>query len=170
MVKEAKATYRGRLADILDGQRDDYGAARLIVEYLSYKEPDEDFHEISEKIEAGESYAKETAKLRKDDFVGELELAQSYGQIDNSVEDQKEKILQVIDGWHEWSGNSSNYGFFGKVMDGYLAEIRESAKCREKDLLEQLKGFKEAEIPGISNEAKEKRAAKINAMIEKGEL
>lgn len=166
-VKEAKATYRGRLADILDGQRDDYGAARLIVEYLSYKEPDEDFHEISEKIEAGESYAKETAKLRKDDFVGELELAQSYGQIDNSVEDQKEKILQVIDGWHEWSGNSSNYGFFGKVMDGYLAEIRESAKCREKDLLEQLKGFKEAEIPGISNEAKGKRAAKINAMIEK---
>lgn len=50
-------------------------------------------------------------------------------------------------------------------MDGYLDEIREEAKSREADLLEQLESFKETTVLGLSVEAKEKRVAKIQAMI-----
>ena len=121
--------------------------------------------EISANIESGEVYAKETADLRKEDFIGNLELAQSYGQIDNSVEDKKEKILQIVDEWYEWALESSNYGFFKRVMDRYLDEIREEAKSREADLLEQLESFKDTTVAGLSAEEKEKRVARIQAMI-----
>ena len=164
-LRSREHTYEHRLTEILDGQGDDYGAARLIVDYLMTKEPTDELAEISSNIESGEIYAKETADLRKEDFIGNLELAQSYGQIDNSEEDKKEKILQIVDEWYEWALESSNYGFFKRVMDGYLDEIREEAKSREADLLEQLKSFKETTIPGLSADAKDKRVARIQAMI-----
>lgn len=164
-LRSGEHTYEHRLTEILDDQGDDYGAARLIVDYLMAKNPTDELAAISPNIESGEVYAKETADLRKEDFIGNLELAQSYGQIDNSVEDKKEKILQIVDEWYEWALESSNYGFFKRVMDGYLDEIREEAKSREADLLEQLESFKETTVPGLSAEAKEKRVAKIQAMI-----
>lgn len=164
-AEEEQPTFRTRLDEILEEQGDDYGAARLIVEYLQDKEPAEDLERMLGMVDAGESYAQETAELRKADFTGELELAQSYGQIDNSVEDKKEKILQDIDNWYEWALGSANFGFFKKVMDGYLAEIRETARARETDLREQLKVFKETAIQGLSAEAKEKKTARIEAMI-----
>ena len=164
-LRSGEHTYERRLTEILDNKGDDYGAARLIVDYLMTKETSDELAEISSNIESGEAYAKETADLRKEDFIGNLELAQSYGQIDNSVEDKKEKILQIVDEWYEWALESSNYGFFKRVMDGYLDEIREEAKSREADLLEQLEGFKETTVPGLSAEAKEKRVLRIQAMI-----
>lgn len=164
-LQSGERTYERRLTEILDDQGDDYGSARLIVDYLMEKEATDELVEISSNIESGEVYAKETAELRKEDFIGNLELAQSYGQIDNSVEDKKEKILQIVDEWYEWAVESSNYGFFKRVMDGYLDEIREEAKSREADLLEQLKSFKETTVPGLSAEAKENRVKKIQAMI-----
>lgn len=164
-VKKYNPTFKDRLTEILDDKGDDYGAARLIVDYLMKKDSSEELAEISENILSGEEYAHETAQLRKDDFVGNLELAQSYGQIDNSVEDKKEKILQIINEWNEWAVETSNYGFFKKVMEGYLEEIRKEAKAREADLLEQLEGFKRAEVQGLSAEVKEKRANRIREMI-----
>ena len=164
-LRSGEHTYERRLTEILDNKGDDYGAARLVVDYLMTKETTDELVEISSNIESGEVYAKETADLRKEDFIGNLELAQSYGQIDNSVEDKKEKILQIVDEWYEWALESSNYGFFKRVMDGYLEEIREEAKSREADLLEQLESFKETTVPGLSADAKERRVAKIQAMI-----
>lgn len=164
-LRSGAHTYEQRLTEILDDKGDDYGAARLIVDYLMTKQDTDELEEISSNIESGEVYAKETADLRKEDFIGNLELAQSYGQIDNSVEDKKEKILQIVDEWYEWALESSNYGFFKRVMDGYLDEIREEAKTRETDLLEQLENYKETTVPGLSAEAKEKRVERIQAMI-----
>ena len=164
-LRSGEHTYEKRLTEILDNKGDDYGAARLIVDYLMTKENTDELAEISSNIESGEEFAKDKADVRKDDFIGNLELAQSYGQIDNSVEDKKEKILQIVDEWYEWALESSNYGFFKRVMDGYLDEIREEAKSREADLLEQLESFKETTVSGLSAEAKEKRVARIQAMI-----
>ena len=164
-LRSGEHTYKHRLTEILDEQGDDYGAARLIVDYLMEKDNTDKLTEISANIESGEVYAKETADLRKEDFIGNLELAQSYGQIDNSVEDKKEKILQIVDEWYEWALESSNYGFFKRVMDRYLDEIREEAKSREADLLEQLESFKDTTVAGLSAEEKEKRVARIQAMI-----
>ncbi|MDD7284143.1 MAG: hypothetical protein PUG98_09600 [Clostridium sp.] len=164
-LQKKQLTFRERLTSILDDKGDDYGAARLIIDYLMVKEPSDEWSEILETIDSGEAYAKETADLRKDDFIGNLELAQSYGQIDNSVEDKKEKILQIVDEWYGWAIETSNYGFFKQIMDGYLAEIKEEAKSREKDLLVQLESFKATTIPGLSAEGKKKRVSRILAMI-----
>ncbi len=156
-----------RLNEILDDGGDDFGVARLIVEYLAVTGTDLDIDKYSTTIEASEEYAKETADLKKEQFIGELELAQSYGQIDNSnsSEDKKEKILQIVDAWYESAIGNSNYGFFERVMESYIAEIKREAKSREKDLLEQLDSFKGTSIKGISTEEKEKKIAKIQTAI-----
>ena len=158
--------FEGRLNDILSEHGDDYGSARLIMDYLKDTSPESDLDEYEEAVISGVNYAKESADLRKEDFIGELELAQSYGQIDNSTEDKKEKILQIVDEWYEWAVATSNYGFFQKVMDGYLQEIKESAKTREADLLEQLSVFQGTQIPNLSMESKNARIAKIRHMID----
>lgn len=162
---ESNKTYLDRITEILEDKGDDYGIATLILDYLVDVNTVEDAHSVEEAIETGVNYAREAADIRKDDFIGELELAQSYGQIDNSTEDKKEKILQIVDEWHEWAVDTSNYGFFRKVMEGYLAEIREEAKDREKDLQEQLEVFRTTQISGLSTEAKEKRVNRIREMI-----
>ncbi|MCD8120268.1 MAG: hypothetical protein LUE29_12480 [Lachnospiraceae bacterium] len=164
-MEREQPTYRERLNSILNEKGDDYGSARLIADYLETKMPSDEWEEISVNIDGGEGFAREAAEVRRDDFIGNIELAQSYGQIDNSVEDKKEKILQVVEEWYQWALTTSNYGFFRKVMDSYLAEIREEAKSREKNLLEQLENFKSAAHPGISEERKSKRAARILDMI-----
>ena len=165
-LENGEHNYAGRLNEILEQQGDDYGAARLIVEYLSDTEPSFNISELESAIDTGVSYARDAAEVRKNDFIGELELAQSYGQIDNSEEDKKEKILQIIDEWYEWADSTSNFGFFRKVMDSYLAEIREEAKAREADLLEQLEAFRTTKISGLTTEAKEKRVKRIRKMIQ----
>lgn len=157
-----------RLKFILEDGGDDFGTARLIIEYLRAVGTEIDIDKYAATIEASEEYAKETADLKKDQFIGELELAQSYGQIDNSnsSEDKKEKILQIVDAWYEVASDSSNYGFFERVMESYISEIRRESKSREIDLLEQLETFKGTSIKGISKEAKEKKIAKIQAAID----
>ena len=158
--------YIERLHILLDEQGDDYGSAGLILDYLKETDNSADYSGLQATIDSGVSYAKETADIKKEDFTGELELAQSYGQIVNSTEDLKEKILQIVDEWYEWAVETSNYGFFRKVMEAYLFEIRESAKSRESDLQEQLQAFKETTIPNLTQEQKKKRIGKIQQMID----
>lgn len=156
-----------RLKGILEDGGDDFGTAKLIIEYLRFSGAKIDFDSYLNSIDASEEYAKETAELKKEQFIGELELAQSYGQIDNSnsSEDKKEKILQIIDAWYESAVENSNFGFFGRVLESYLAEIKRKSKTREKDLLEQLEVFKETSIKGITTEIKDRKIAKIQAAI-----
>ena len=167
-IKKVKrdSSFEDRLKDILNEHGDDYGSAKLILDYLKNTGYESKLEDFEEAVTSGVNYAKETADLRKEDFIGELELAQSYGQIDNSTEDKKEKILHIVDEWYEWAVKTSNYGFFMKVMDGYLLEIKESAKTREADLLEQLSVFQETQIPNLSMESKKARVVKIRKMIE----
>lgn len=157
-----------RLKAILEDGGDDFGTARLIVEYLAAIGTDINIKKYESMINASEEYAKETADLKKEQFIGELELAQSYGQIDNSnsSEDKKEKILQIVDAWYEGTVDSSNYGFFARVMDSYIAEIRKESKSREKNLLEQLETFRGRSLKGISTDEKEKKIKKIQSAIE----
>lgn len=164
-LSEDPITIRDRLSRILDEEEDNLGAARLIIENLTAMETDEDLTVITDAVEEAESFAKDTARIEREDFVGDIELAQSYGQIDNSYEDRKEKILQIVDEWYEWAMETSNYGFFKKVMEAYREEIRESAKSREADLLKQVRLFKEKTISGIPREKKEKRIEKILTAI-----
>lgn len=158
--------YITRLNTILNEQGDDYGSAEQIAEYIAFIDPSKDLSDYLALIESGVNYAKEAADLRKTDFIGELELAQSYGQIDNSVENQKEKILQIVDDWYEWATETANYGFFQRVMKSYLLEIKETSKTRENKLREQLDKFCAEPSFGLSMEAKKHRIAHIQAMMQ----
>lgn len=162
--KEKGANFEKQLQDIMDGN-DNYGAAKLIIGYLSTK--DSNFDTDYYRAEIGDSidYAKETAEIRKADFVGELELAQSYGQIDNSNESPKEVILRAIDEWFEWACLSENYGFFKKVVDSYMTDIRRNAKKREEEILGQLDEYRSSNDSKVSVDAKQKKISKILAAI-----
>lgn len=165
-LEQHTGSYENRLSEILNNRGDDYGSARQLVEYLSFMKPDADLTETVQQIERSIPYAKETAEVARTDFIGELELAQSYGQIDNSVEDKKEKILQVVGEWYDWSNDTANYGFFRRVLDAYLQNIRQSAKTREEELRTQLEKHELMSIPGLSLDTKRTRIAKIQEMID----
>lgn len=164
-LEQRACSYEGRLHEILNDHGDDYGSARQLVEFLSLVKPDADLTEAMRQIELGEPYAKEAAEVARTDFIGELELAQSYGQIDNSVEDKKEQILQIVGEWYDWSNDTENYGFFRRVLDAYLQNIRHSAKAREQDLRMQLEKIKAASVLGLSLDTKRTRVARIQEMI-----
>lgn len=158
-------TYEERFEEILGGI-DNYGQAELIARYLARDEGDEMLQSRQEDIASGRSYAAQSMEYRVNDFVGSLELAQSYGQIDNSAENKKDQILQIVDEWRVWAEMTSNYGFFCNVMETYLTEIREEAKVRETEIKERLAQFRTTPIAGLSPEAKGRRIARIERMIE----
>ncbi len=157
-----------RFTELMEDKGDDYGTVRLLADYLAETEPERNLDEINNNYELSESKAKESAELKKKQFIGELELAQSYGQIDNadSLEAKKEKILQIIEIWYEYATETSNYGFFARVMDSYLTEIRRGAKSREKVFADQLEAFKNATVTGLTLEQKAKKIEKIKSAID----
>lgn len=165
-VESGSIDYSDRLRTILDDRGDDYGSAAQIADYISIVHPDHDITDILSQIENGEPYAKQSAEIARTDFIGELELAQSYGQIDSSVEDKKEMILQIVNEWYEWAADTSNYGFFRKVMDTYLRDIKETAKSRGMDLQEQLEKFKTEPVSGIRMDIFNARIKRIQDMID----
>ncbi len=164
LLKEKAVSFEEHLQDITKGS-DNCGTAKLIVQYLTVHNPNFDYNAYNAEIAETLGYVKETAKIRKDNFVGELELAQSYGQIDNSTEDQKEIILRAVDEWFEWACLSENYGFFKKVIESYMAAIRRNAKKREEDILEELEAYKSSNDSKTSIEAKQKKIAKIQSAL-----
>lgn len=164
-VKKNHPTFETHLTEILEDQGDDLGSARLIVNYLNKNNLDANYDKYVSEIGDSIAYAKETAELRKADFIGELELAQSYGQIDNSTEDQKEIILKTVDEWFEWADLSKNYGFFKKVIDEYMADIRKNATNREKDILEELEEFRTSANSDLSVEDKERKIEKVRKAL-----
>lgn len=157
----AHYTYVDRLHEIMEEQGDDFGAARLISAYLTDMEDAPDAAYSEDAINMSISYARVDAEHRKEDFVGELELAQSYGQIDNSEINKIESILSAIDDWFEWAAESGNFGFFRSVMEAYLADIRESSKPRAAGLLKRLDKYRLMSVSGISAEVKEARIRRI---------
>lgn len=154
-------TYADRLHEIMEEQGDDFGAARLISAYLTDMEDAPDAAYSEDAINMSISYARVDAEHRREDFVGELELAQSYGQIDNSEINKIESILSAIDDWFEWAAESGNFGFFRSVMEAYLADIRESSKPRAAGLLKRLDKYRLMSVSGISAEVKEARIRRI---------
>ena len=157
--------YTERIHQLVSNPDDNCGTAKLLLDYCSIIAPTEDMSESEETIINSADYAQKDARRKKDNFIGELEFAQANGQIDNSTEDTKEIILQVINNWYEWAQETRNYGFFGNVLDAYLDQIRKSAKERASVLLGQLEEIKKSAVDMFSPEEKEQKIAKIKSMI-----
>lgn len=127
-----------RLESIFGGE-DDYGSADLIVNYLDETgDENTDLSEIRRKLKAGISNPIKQLPDCKTGFSEELDLAQGFGQIDNTVEDMRETIMQVIDQWYEWAEQTSNFGFFYKIIDNFRNKIKEDSRTRAVDLEKNL--------------------------------
>lgn len=154
-----------RLYDIFKNAGDDYGCARLIDQYFV----DTTGHAVLEEhydLEESISYAKRGAEQTKNEFVENLELAQSYGQIDNSQENKKEKILQIVNRFYEYANSTDNYGFFKKITEAYMSQIKKDAKVREEPLRRELALYHKNLQAEAVNEDTVKRLDKIQKMLE----
>lgn len=159
------SSFEKRLNNILEESGDDYGSFRLINEYLKNKEQELEYTDSI--IKDGKDFAEENVKDKKEDFVGELELAYAYGQIDISEGDKKDEILTNINEWFKYTSETENYGFFRMVLASYLKDIKEKAKSIGEERCKQLEEFESTKNDNLSMESKKKIVAKIKEMIDK---
>src|SRR5699024_2275410 len=101
--KHSLLSYEDRLKQIFDGE-DDYGSAQLILEFLSRTVSAKDFsgYEIQESLK----YAGKMLELKRKEFIENLELEQSYGQI--SDDSRKEVYLDVVSYWYDKVSKTKN--------------------------------------------------------------
>ncbi len=168
-VQTPLVSFEKRLEDIFKNYGDDYGSAELIVRYLEDQEKAgtgtayPELYEIKNNLKKSEEMAESEAKLELDDFIETLELAQSYGQIEETKENKKEKIQKIANEWFAYAKESKNYGFFKMVLQQYRRKIYEDAKVRGRALLQELEQIREQ---GNLEERIQRRIAKIQEMIE----
>lgn len=132
--RETERDFMTRLQEIFNGQ-DDYGSASLIIDYLKTLEPVPDsFDPLAYDIDKAIMFSQKDMENKRNEFIEDLELAQSYGQIDNTVEDRKEIIIQIMDNWYSWAMDTNNYGFFVKILNAFMDKIKEDAQVRAVEL------------------------------------
>lgn len=127
-----------RLQNIFSGG-DDYGSAELILKYLQHTgivlSPEElERYNVKKAI----IYPLRDLENKRKEFIEDIELAQSYGQIDNTVENSKELILQIVESWYNWAIDTKNYGFFVKILEEFRKKIKKDAQSRAQDLQKSL--------------------------------
>lgn len=74
-------------------------------------------------------------------FIENLELAQSYGQIEETKENKKEKIQKIANEWFAYADETKNYGFFKRILEEYEKKLHEDAKVRGEALLREVEGI-----------------------------
>lgn len=160
-TKSELMSFEGKLDDIFNNYGDDYGTAELIEEYL--RDTGVEFNEEKYNIKKSVEQAEADARIKLDDFIENLELAQSYGQIEETKENKKEKIQKTAYEWFDYANESRNYGFFNMVLESYRLKLHEDAKVRGKALLKELDKIKE-----VSSDADRmyKRIDRIQEMID----
>lgn len=154
-----------RLHVIFEEYGDDYGSAKLIDVYLN----DTMGHSIiSENYNLKDSinYAKRGTEKKRDGFIENLELAQSYGQIDNSIENKKEKILQIVNESYNYAIKTDNFGFFSKVTEAYMSQIKEDAKVREESLKKELEIYRNQLNEDTAGKEDIQRLERIQKMLD----
>ena len=129
-------SFETRLNEIFSGG-DDYGSADLILHYLKEIQG----RTFAEYEQMDISYADKDAQLRYKSFREDLELAQSYGQIDNTVENREDIYLQIAEYWLENAQESKNFGYYYQILDAILRKIRTDASGRERELEQTLQNY-----------------------------
>lgn len=136
-----------RLVEIFKGG-DDYGSAALILQVLrKYPGTVKNRELLDSSIENALLYPRKDMENKRREFIEDLELAQSYGQIDNTTEDRKEALIQIMNFWYEWAMETDNYGFFYKILASIRKKIKNDAQVRGVDLMASLSSYQK-ENPG----------------------
>lgn len=142
---------------------DNYGSLRLLIGYLNEQKPGfaADFMQKN-NIAVALEYAESQAKKEFEDFSDDLELYQSYGQIDNTEENKKEIILHTAAMLYEVARNDENYGFFKQLLLEFRNKIQQDATVQGDNLKRNLDIFL-----SVHQELKENAAAgKLVSLIE----
>lgn len=130
-----------RLTDIFTGE-DDYGSAALILNYIQAQNIRlENTSLTSFSLEDAIVYPQKDIENKRKDFIEDLELAQSYGQIDNTVENSKENIIQIMETWYAWAKETKNFGFFNKILCQFKTKIHKDAEIRAVELNRNLEAY-----------------------------
>ena len=160
-------SFEERLISINSGQ-DDYGSAALILHYLE-SHPLLFNRDNLLQIDLSRSIAQARNGMpsKRDSFIGDLELAQSYGQIDNTVENRKEAYIQIMAFWYDWAMDTNNYGFFYKILKSIRDKIREDAQIRAVELDRNLSAFLSAHSDWEEDERSASAIEQIKGRIEK---
>lgn len=136
---EKERSFEERMEEITRGDNDDFGTASLILAYAKDTQRNSGFHLNKEyDIERDLPNIEADAKNKRDAFIEDLELAQSYGQIDNTEEDKKETIIQIMDTWYLWAFETHNYGFFKQILKEFMEKIKTDSQSRAAELTENL--------------------------------
>lgn len=153
-------SFEEKLEHIFTAYGDDYGTAELIMNYLEDTQGVfyADEYDIRQSIEQAEA----EAKINLDDFIENLELAQSYGQIEVTRENKKEKMQKISNEWFEYAKETKNYGFFKTVLQKYREKIHIDAQVRGDALLAELVKLKDS---GVIDDTKQKKINKIQELI-----
>ncbi|MBR2214384.1 MAG: hypothetical protein IJ849_01340 [Selenomonadaceae bacterium] len=139
-----------------EGGGDNFRSARMMDECLKERQGKSVIEAEGYDHESEEYARNDIAKIR-DDFIGHLELAQSYGQIDNIRENKKEKILQILGEWYEYALDSKDFGVFRQVTEYWKTKISEDARVRETALSREIdfylkkSGHTEAAVSRVEN-------------------
>ena len=138
---EKEQEFAERMQEIFEGE-DDYGSAELILQYwkwLDYPLSPEDAEKYD--IDKAIVYPLRDLENKRKEFIEDIELAQSYGQIDNTAENGKELILQIAESWYSRAVETRNYGFFGKILKEFREKIKKDVQVRAVDLKRNLDAY-----------------------------
>lgn len=141
--QDSDKEWENRLDEIFNGE-DDYGSAELILNYLE----SQNIQLVCEKyqltsIEKAIVFPQKDLENKRREFMEDLELAQSYGQIDNTIENIKETMIQIMENWYVWAKETKNYGFFAKILAAFKEKIHKDAETRATELESSLEVYVE---------------------------
>jgi len=154
-----------RLREILLGG-DDFGSARQILAYLK-THPDEvsDPSLLSTDLAKAAEYPRGDIENKRKGFLADLELAHSYGQIDNT-DDKKERFVQLMETWYARTLKTENYGFFYKILEAIRKQIKKDSVDRSHDLINSLNAWKTANPDRLTEEDVTAAIQKIQSRID----
>ncbi|MBQ4404297.1 MAG: hypothetical protein II857_07790 [Selenomonadaceae bacterium] len=131
-------SFEARIEQIFEAGGDDFGSAQLIDDYLkdingaSFIEQKE--YDVAKCVNS----AAKDAPRSLENFIGGLELAQSYGQFDTLPEGEKEKILQLVENCYKYAEASKNFGVFFRVKKYWEDVIEDNTAQRAEALKADL--------------------------------
>lgn len=162
--KHAEAGPASLEENLEDYCHDNFGTSRLIAEHIALITGEAP--KIAETLEEAEKYAEGQIEFVHSDFVSDLELAQSYGQLDaDENTDRKDNLLRLADKWYEWAVDTHNYGFYKDLLEEMRAQIRTDAEGRGASMNAELTSLLAAN-PELERDHAE-YVDKIRAMIER---
>ena len=138
-AEESLPDFSQRMQQIFKEHGDNYLSARLIDVYQQAKGEPSIIQVEGYELEKSIEFAKSNIHSQWRNFCEDLELAQSYGQLDTTKENQKEDILQIVNDCYEYVLRSNNFGVFHQVKEYYEQKIKDDARQRGEVLAGEVK-------------------------------